>query len=93
MVNATHVEAVSVLKNIQEMCLVVVSREVLVVMPDEPTGEEGGKCQKRGVPLEYSCSCTCILICNLHTHLSLCRFVTLTFDIHEECVVLSIIIT
>ena len=48
MINATHVEAVSVLKNIKEVCLVVVSREVLVVMPDEHTGEDGGKCQKEG---------------------------------------------
>ena len=35
MVNATHTEAVSVLKNMKEVCSLVVSREVLVVMPDE----------------------------------------------------------
>lgn len=44
MVNATHTEAVSVLKNMKEVCLLVVSREVLVVMPDEPA-EEGGEFQ------------------------------------------------
>ena len=41
MVNATHTEAVSVLKNMKEVCSLVVSREVLVVMPDEHTEEDG----------------------------------------------------
>ena len=35
MENATHTEAVTVLKNMKEVCTLVVSREVLVVMPDE----------------------------------------------------------
>ena len=40
--NATHSEAVTVLKNTKEVCSLVVSREVLVVMPDE-----SGKCVGR----------------------------------------------
>ncbi|CAI8037712.1 Leucine-rich repeat-containing protein 1 [Geodia barretti] len=35
MMNATHTEAVTVLKNVKEVCRMVVSREVLVVMPEE----------------------------------------------------------
>ena len=41
MVNATHTEAVTVLKNMKEKCLLIVSREVLVVMPDEHIEENG----------------------------------------------------
>ena len=35
MTNATHAEAVAALKNVTDICLIVVSREVLVVMPDD----------------------------------------------------------
>ena len=42
MVNATHTEAVSVLKNMKEVCRLVASREVLVVMPGD---QEEGECQ------------------------------------------------
>ena len=42
MVDATHTEAVKVLKNLKERCSLVVSREVLVVMPDEPVEQDGG---------------------------------------------------
>jgi protein scribble len=41
MVNATHTEAVTVLKNMKEVCRMTVSREVLVVMPDEQQGDGG----------------------------------------------------
>ena len=41
MVDATHTEAVTVLKNLKEKCSLVVSREVLVVMPDEPVEQDG----------------------------------------------------
>ena len=42
MSTATHTEAVAVLKNVKDVCRLVVSREVLVVMPDEKAeGEEG----------------------------------------------------
>ena len=41
MVDATHTEAVKVLKNLKERCSLVVSREVLVVMPDEPLEQDG----------------------------------------------------
>ena len=36
-VNATHTDSVSVLKNMKEMCSLVQSSEVLVVVPDEHT--------------------------------------------------------
>lgn len=44
MVNATHAEAVAALKSVTDVCRLVVSREVLVVMPEdlqetEQTGE------------------------------------------------------
>lgn len=42
---ATHTEAVSVLKNIKDACVLVVSREVLVVTPDDRTEENECKCQ------------------------------------------------
>ena len=49
MVNATHTEAVTVLKNMKDVCNMVVSREVLVVMPDEqPSEKNGGKGQEEG---------------------------------------------
>ena len=35
MVNATHAEAVAALKNVTDTCKLVVSREVLVVMPED----------------------------------------------------------
>ena len=35
MVNATHAEAVAALKSVIDVCQVVVSREVLVVMPED----------------------------------------------------------
>lgn len=41
MVNATHAEAVAALKSVTTHCQLVVSREVLVVLPDEMTKEEG----------------------------------------------------
>ena len=41
MVDATHTDAVKVLKNLKERCSLVVSREVLVVMPDEPVEQDG----------------------------------------------------
>ena len=40
MVNATHTEAVTVLKNMKDVCRMVVSREVLVVMPEEQQSEK-----------------------------------------------------
>ena len=43
MVNATHTEAVTVLKNVKEVCKMIVSREVLVVMPDEQPEKAEGK--------------------------------------------------
>ena len=41
MTNATHAEAVAALKNVTDVCLIVVSREVLVVMPDDDGESEG----------------------------------------------------
>jgi len=41
MTNATHAEAVAALKNVTDICLMVVSREVLVVMPDDDGESEG----------------------------------------------------
>ena len=43
MVNATHAEAVAALKSVTTSCQLVVSREVLVVMPEDipEEGEEG----------------------------------------------------
>ena len=35
MVNATHAEAVAALKSVVDVCRLVVSREVLVVMPED----------------------------------------------------------
>lgn len=35
MVNATHAEAVAALKSVTDICRLVVSREVLVVMPED----------------------------------------------------------
>lgn len=35
MVNATHAEAVAALKSVTDICKLVVSREVLVVMPED----------------------------------------------------------
>ena len=35
MVNATHAEAVAALKSVTDSCTLVVSREVLVVMPED----------------------------------------------------------
>jgi protein scribble len=43
MVDATHTEAVTVLKNLKEKCSLVVSREVLVVMPDEPVEQDDSR--------------------------------------------------
>ena len=40
MVNATHAEAVAALKSVTTSCQLIVSREVLVVLPDEITEEE-----------------------------------------------------
>lgn len=40
MVNATHAEAVAALKNVSSICQLVVSREVLVVLPGEIAEEE-----------------------------------------------------
>lgn len=61
MVNATHTEAVSVLKNMKEVCLLVVSREVLVVMPDEPA-EEGGEFEDVIFLCVHVHTCTCMLL-------------------------------
>ena len=41
MVNATHAESVAALKSVTTSCQLVVSREVLVVLPDE-AAKEGG---------------------------------------------------
>lgn len=41
MVNATHAEAVAALKSVIDACRLVVSREVLVVMPEDLQGAEG----------------------------------------------------
>jgi hypothetical protein len=41
MVNATHAEAVAALKSVTTSCELIVSREVLVVLPDEVAKEEG----------------------------------------------------
>ena len=35
MVNATHAEAVAALKSVTDVCKLIVSREVLVVMPED----------------------------------------------------------
>lgn len=43
MVNATHAEAVAALKSVTSSCQLVVSREVLVVLPEEITEEEEGE--------------------------------------------------
>ena len=43
MVNATHAEAVAALKSVIDMCRLVVSREVLVVMPEDLQGAEGAE--------------------------------------------------
>ena len=48
MMNATHTEAVTVLKNVKEVCRMVVSREVLVVMPEEQLEKTEGKDLYRG---------------------------------------------
>lgn len=51
MVNATHAEAVAALKSVTTSCQLVVSREVLVVLPDEVTREEGeGERQPPALP-------------------------------------------
>ena len=41
-VNATHTEAVAALKSVTDVCKLVVSREVLVVMPEDLQGEAEG---------------------------------------------------
>lgn len=43
MVNATHAEAVAALKSVVDVCRLVVSREVLVVMPEDLQGVEGAE--------------------------------------------------
>ncbi len=45
MVNATHAEAVAALKSVTTSCQLVVSREVLVVLPEDVAaeGEEEGE--------------------------------------------------
>ena len=43
MVNATHTEAVAVLKDVREVCRMVVSREVLVVLPEEQLEKTEGE--------------------------------------------------
>lgn len=50
MVNATHAEAVAALKSVTNVCLLVVSREVLVVLPEGITeeDEEGEEEEERG---------------------------------------------
>ena len=40
MVNATHAEAVAALKSVTSSCQLVVSREVLVVLPEDVATEE-----------------------------------------------------
>jgi hypothetical protein len=43
MVNATHAEAVAALKSVIDVCQLIVSREVLVVMPEDLQGAEGAE--------------------------------------------------
>ena len=43
MVNATHAEAVAALKSVIDVCRLIVSREVLVVMPEDLQGAEGAE--------------------------------------------------
>lgn len=43
MVNATHAEAVAALKSVIDVCKLVLSREVLVVMPEDLQGAEGAE--------------------------------------------------
>ena len=43
MVNATHAEAVAALKSVVDVCRLVLSREVLVVMPEDLQGAEGAE--------------------------------------------------
>ena len=40
MANATHAEAVAALKSVTDMCYLVVSREVLVVLPEDIKEED-----------------------------------------------------
>lgn len=43
MVNATHAEAVAALKSVVDVCRLILSREVLVVMPEDLQGAEGAE--------------------------------------------------
>ena len=54
MAEATHAEAVAALKSVTDVCQMTVSREVLVVMPDEEEEEEEGEGG------EVYCMCTYI---------------------------------
>lgn len=49
--NATHAEAVAALKSVSDVCKMVVSREVLVVMPEDMPAEEGTQ-----AVMPFSCS-------------------------------------
>ena len=43
MASSTHAEAVASLKRVTDVCLMVVSREVLVVMPEDAGGQGEGE--------------------------------------------------
>ena len=43
MTDSTHAESVAALKRVTDVCLIVVSREVLVVMPEDEGGPEQGE--------------------------------------------------
>ena len=59
MAEATHAEAVAALKSVTDVCQMTVSREVLVVMPDEEEEEgEGG---------EVYCIYICVLMSEYST--------------------------